>query len=121
MTEGQVVNLLRLTFDPDRAWGGSLTDAERPAADMPRAQSDPRSVGRLWTLFACAKEGLRRLDPVERARVFFHYGLGWSKDRVAEREGVSVRAVEYSLLSGVRRVTAWINGEETSDEALGLA
>lgn len=116
-TEDAVRLLLPAVWDESYAY--SLPDRDdAPDKDMPKSASNKARSNNHWAYIADIKTGWNKtpLTLDERRALLLYFGMGWTQRDIAFNQDTSQQTVSNRLDSGVKKITARLNGASLSEE-----
>ncbi len=104
--------LMHAIWDDSAVFGIRREGAPEPGS--PKAKADPACGNTLYAMIADIKRAWQRakVTPAERQALFLRFRLGYEAPEAAPILGVTPRAVNYRIYSGVGKLTAFLNGDK---------
>lgn len=116
-TEEAIKVLLPAVWDESYAYG--LPDREdAPEQDMPKSASNKARANNHWAYIADVKTGWGKtpLTRLERRALLMSYGLGYTHAEIAGIEGVPRQNISRRIDTGIKKITACLNGARIEEE-----
>lgn len=116
-TDEAIKLLLPAVWDETYAYGLPRQD-DAPEEGMPKSASNKARGNSHWAFIGDIKTGWEKtpLSIDERRALILTYGLGWTQKDSAINQGVVKSVINDRIQSGIKKITARLNGASIEEE-----